>query len=66
MFEEETGRLIILTSEGCVNLSGKVLQLFSPLVRDIMGNVAVGGPAQVVSLPDISSATVIHLYQLLM
>ena len=31
-----------------------------------MGNVAVGGPAQVVSLPDISSATVINLYQLLM
>ena len=27
--EEETGRLIILTSEGCVNLSGKVLQLYS-------------------------------------
>ena len=31
-----------------------------------MGNVAVGGQAQVVSLPDISSAKVIHLYQLLM
>ena len=29
--EEETGRLIILTSDGWVNLSGKVLQLYSPL-----------------------------------
>ena len=27
--EEESGRLIILTSDGRVNLSGKVLQLYS-------------------------------------
>ena len=34
--EEETGRLIILTSVGWVNLSSKVLQLFSPLFRALM------------------------------
>ena len=64
--EEETGRLIILTSDGRVNLSGKVIQIFSPLFRDLMATTVTGGPAMVVSLPDVSSDSVIHLYQLLM
>ena len=34
--EEETGRLIILTSDEWVNLSGKVLQLYSPLFWALM------------------------------
>ena len=66
MSEEETGRLIILTSDGRENVSGKVLQLHSPLVRDLMANMVTGGPAQVVSIPDVSSDTVGNLYKLLM
>lgn len=66
MSEEETGRLIILTSDGRENVSSKVLQLHSPLVRDLMANMVTGGPAQVVSIPDVSSDTVGNLYKLLM
>ena len=67
--EDTITPLTILTSDGRVTLSGKVLQLHSPLIRGMMASMPVSGPAQeplTVSLPDASSATVDHFYKLLM
>ena len=69
MAVEDTGPLAILTADGRVSLSGKVMQIFSPLIRDIMTHMSACGSGQepvFVSLPESKSATVNQLMDLLL
>ena len=69
MEAEDTGPLAILTSDGRVTLSGKVMQIFSPLVRSITAALSacwIGQEPLFVSLPEFNSATVSQLMELLL
>ena len=69
MAVEDTGPLAILTADGRVTLPGKVMQIFSPLIRDIMTHMSACGSGQepvFVSLPESKSATVNQLMDLLL
>ena len=69
MAMQDTRPLAILTSDGRVTLSGKVMQIFSPLIRDILANMSACGAGQepvFVSLPESKSATVNQLMELLL
>ena len=64
MAMQDTRPLAILTSDGRVTLSGKVMQIFSPLIRDILAHMSACGAGQeplCVSLPESKSATVSQL-----
>ena len=69
MAVQDTRPLTILNSDGRVTLSGKVMHILSPLMRDIMANMSACGAGQeplFVSLPESKSATVHQLMELLL
>ena len=60
MAVEDTGPLTILTSDGRVTLSGKIMKIFSPLVRDILANMSACGAGQEPLLGQPSRFKVCH------
>ena len=67
MVEENKGTLALLTSDGWVTLSSKVMQIFSPLVMDVACKMT--GSVQeplFISLPEFKTSTVNQLLELLL
>ena len=59
MAEEDKGTLVFLTSDGWVTLSSKVLQIVSPLVKDISSKMTSSVQEPLfISLQEFKSATV--------
>ena len=56
----DEARVRVVTSSGAVTLSSKLLQLFSPLVRETIASVPTQEPV-VIIIPDTESSTVKHL-----
>ena len=56
----DEARVRVVTSSGAVTLSSKLLQLFSPLVRETIASVPSQEPV-VIIIPDTEASTVKHL-----
>ena len=56
----DDARVRVVTSSGAVTLSSKLLQLFSPLVRETIASVPSQEPV-VIIIPDTEASTVKHL-----
>ena len=56
----DEARVRVVTSSGAVTLSSKLLQLFSPLVRETIASVPTQEPV-VIIIPDTEASTVKHL-----
>ena len=71
MSEEDAGTLVVITSDQKISMSTKVMQMFSPMFRDLVADTSsVGGsdkkePTTVI-LPDYNSKMVLHLMNFLM
>ena len=64
--KEDEGSLLIMTQTGFSTSSRKLLQIFSPVLKDILGDGSSLGPQPVtVILPDTKTATVIQLLHIL-